>query len=786
MGMSASAPSWFGSVADAETDPLLGATLGGTYRVVSVLGEGGMGRVYLAEHTRIPGKRYALKMLHPEFARHPEALARFEREAEAAAALSHPNVVGVYDIDHAGDGRPYLVCEFLDGVELGAKLEESGTLSVPMAVRIVRQICRALAAAHERGVIHRDVKPENVFLVGDAHRPVVKVLDFGLSRLARAGDATLTRAGAIMGTPAYMAPEQALGRRVDHRADVYGVGTILYRSVTGLSPFEREDPAAALAAVLTEEPPRPRQIAPELPEELEAIIQRAMAKEPEERFQSMEEMSSALARFEQGSTADAATLPASGVPMPTLPPAPVSQENTGVGMRITPHARPLLLVTACAALVWAATLLTTAAASAIGLAAGRPASALSQLELGLLVSAVSATLVTPGLLVIRHVKKRIWENTVKVGELLRTVVVILLASAAAYGIAAAVVEVTDGVVRPFLSDSSTGPVAWPGWSLVWAAVAVLAGMTAGVRIRSLAGTNRPSAFMRLFAGPVLIGAALLGSAALLYEGFYLRDTGHLRNLLEPITEPEPATTSTPIASATPTATASGTPTVEPTATAEPGTTASAGELAAAMKAGGLALEKLAKKYPTDPTVVRSLVSVYAAKEATALHALEWSKKLLELRPDEANSDMIRKLAMTASQGAEPAASRAFELMGKSMGHFGPDLLYDLYIGAKQEVKTRAKRVLTEPETRALATPALLVAFDLRAADGCPAQAELLDRAAAEGDRRAVQLLSLATEGTRTGCGKKNRQPCPAKCTGDIGQKMRDTAKAIEERLRKGG
>src|SRR5690242_12327070 len=177
---------------DDGSDPLLGVTLGDAYRIVRMIGEGGMGRVYEARHTRLGNKRFAVKMLHAEYARQADVVARFQREAEAASGIAHPNVVDVYDVHHTEEGLPYMVGEFL---------ERTGKIAVPLAIRIVRQLCRALGAAHARGVVHRDMKPENVFLVGNMQRPTVKIIDFGISKVGDAGGTALTRTGMIMGTP---------------------------------------------------------------------------------------------------------------------------------------------------------------------------------------------------------------------------------------------------------------------------------------------------------------------------------------------------------------------------------------------------------------------------------------------------------------------------------------------------------------------------------------------------------------------------------------------------------
>ena len=295
--------SWTGAPVATERDDLTGVVLGGTYRIVRMLGEGAMGRVYEAQHTRIEGKRFAVKVLHPEFVDHQELRVRFHREAEAAALIDHPNAVGVYDVGETKDGRPYIVSELLAGEDMIELLQRVGIMSVPSAVRVARQVAKALSAAHARGVIHRDVKPDNVFLTGDKSQPMAKVLDFGISRLDKSSN-QLTKLGTVIGTPWYMPPEQGRGQRVDHRADIYGLGAILYRALTGVAPHDKGNPADTLVDVLTQELVPPRAVNPAIPEPLEAIIQKAMARNAADRHATMEELDRALAPFEAEATTD--------------------------------------------------------------------------------------------------------------------------------------------------------------------------------------------------------------------------------------------------------------------------------------------------------------------------------------------------------------------------------------------------------------------------------------------------------------------------------------------------
>ncbi|MBW2263114.1 MAG: serine/threonine protein kinase [Deltaproteobacteria bacterium] len=254
-----------------------------------------MGQIYMARHVTLK-KRYAVKMLHSEFCKNQEAVERFRREATTAGELEHPNIINVTDIDYTDDNRAYIVMEFLEGRELRDDLNATPVLATDRMVHIFSQVYRALEAAHSRGIVHRDLKPENIFMVDLPDQPdTVKILDFGISKIKTAGATNLTQTGMVIGTPHYMAPEQARGDRdVDHRADIYALGAILYEACTGQVPATGETATAILMKILLEEPIPPRQINPNLSPELEAVIMRAMCKDPNMRFQSCNEMGEAL------------------------------------------------------------------------------------------------------------------------------------------------------------------------------------------------------------------------------------------------------------------------------------------------------------------------------------------------------------------------------------------------------------------------------------------------------------------------------------------------------------
>lgn len=262
------------------------------YRILSPLGAGGMGEVFLAEDSRLK-RKVALKLLPSQFANDPDRVRRFEQEAHAVSALNHPNIITLFDLGRAGKDY-FLATEFIDGQTLRQRLRDSGRLPVIEAIEITLQICQALAAAHETGIIHRDIKPENVMIRRDGY---VKVLDFGLAKVGEhqpvspdTSQSSLTDPGTVMGTASYMSPEQARGQRVDARTDIFSLGIVLYEMVAGRTPFEGANMFEVVAAILDREP------APlgEIPEELQLIVSRSLLKDRKERYQTVKEMLSAL------------------------------------------------------------------------------------------------------------------------------------------------------------------------------------------------------------------------------------------------------------------------------------------------------------------------------------------------------------------------------------------------------------------------------------------------------------------------------------------------------------
>ena len=269
-------------------DPRIGTTLGGRYHIRRLCGEGAMGRVYEAQHIDI-GRRVAIKVLHARFHHSADLVERFRREARAASKIGHPNIVDVTDSGTTPDGAFYFVMEFLDGINLEDLILQTGPLPVERALLVTAQIARALEAAHAADVIHRDLKPANVMLVNrNDEADFVKVLDFGISKdLDLAVGAALTRPDIAIGTPAYMAPEQAAGKAADALTDVYAVGGLLYEMLTAMQPCSGDDAIEVLQRKASEDPRPIGELRPELPRDVQKLVMRALARTPSDRQASM-------------------------------------------------------------------------------------------------------------------------------------------------------------------------------------------------------------------------------------------------------------------------------------------------------------------------------------------------------------------------------------------------------------------------------------------------------------------------------------------------------------------
>jgi eukaryotic-like serine/threonine-protein kinase len=274
----------------------IGHTIG-NYKITAKLGEGGMGVVYLAEHPVI-GKKVAMKAIHPELSKNSDVVSRFITEAKAVNQIGHEHIVDIADFGNTSDGEFYFVMEYLQGESLSDRLKRVKNLPVRQAMSIGAQIADALNASHQQGIIHRDLKPENIFLcLRGANHDFVKVLDFGLAKLTQNDQKVThkTRTGSVMGTPYYMSPEQCEGKiEIDYRADIYSLGVLIFEMLTGKVPFGGEGYGEIIVKHVTMPPPSVRSIVPELPEYLDLLLYRVLAKDRDQRFQTMADLRDAL------------------------------------------------------------------------------------------------------------------------------------------------------------------------------------------------------------------------------------------------------------------------------------------------------------------------------------------------------------------------------------------------------------------------------------------------------------------------------------------------------------
>ena len=343
----------------AVSDTLINTLFDGRYRIIRKLGAGGMANVYLAEDQEL-GRRVAIKILNERHANDDQFVERFRREAKNAAGLSHPNIVSIYDRGEA-EGTYYIAMEYLDGRSLKELIVGRGPAPVHVAIDYTRKILDALRFSHRNGIVHRDIKPHNVIVDAEGR---VKVTDFGI---ARAGTSQMTEVGSIIGTAQYLSPEQAKGAPVDQTSDLYSVGIVLYELLTGKVPFTGDSPVEIAMKHISAIPEPPSSLRPDIPEDLDLVVLRALAKTPEERYPSAEEMDKDLARVAQGlavsrETEEAATqilsrsqmTPATMVAAPPRPPADVlyEYEQPRRGRPIWPWLLVLLLLLAAGLTGW--------------------------------------------------------------------------------------------------------------------------------------------------------------------------------------------------------------------------------------------------------------------------------------------------------------------------------------------------------------------------------------------------------------------------------------------------
>ncbi|HWO14178.1 MAG TPA: hypothetical protein VNN80_31955, partial [Polyangiaceae bacterium] len=553
----------------------------------------------------------------------------------------------------------------------------------------------------------------------------------------------------------YMAPEQAHSRPTDHRTDIYGVGAILYAVATGRAPFVEETPQATVLAVMSRQPERPRALVPSISEGLEVVIQRAMAQEPAQRYSSLREMYQALAALER-----------SNVPVSLLPPKQPSQpadaEEEGRGARLR-----LAFWMLCG---FALLVLSSIGAVAALLSLRGTVVDPTTTEL-ILLGAIGSMSMFPAIIALRRVRRHIWGNSAKVVDWVHRLRAPILAGLCAYGAAAFLTRsadelLTHGNLGRHWFGQQPG-VAYRGYSIVLPAIGLLGAAALAAHRRWW----RPRRLWRRLAfGPLLTLITTALCAGLLLV------TLHQRALTKP-PEPEP----TPVAAAAAAAAPTEPPPPAPAAAAAEATPAVApsSELVAAVAEGADGLRVLSERYPRDPNVLKALVMAFASNSDTLLEAVEATRRLLSIAPEQQDDKDLRYIVSRAANDKGKASELAFVIMSQHMGKAGADLLYDLML-QRPELASRAKIALESSRRASQFSPALAIAYDLRFAPSCASRLGLLSRAREFGDERSAQQL-LALSRRPTGCKRTRTRLCRARC-GDESGAFVETVRKIYARM----
>jgi serine/threonine protein kinase len=708
-------------------DARIGTILADRYRIDALIGEGGMGKVYAAEHV-LMRKRLAVKVLHRELTSVPEVVARFEREAMAAANIDHPNVAAATDFGKLPDGAVFLVLEYVRGKSLRDEIAK-GPFPADRALSIVRQIASGLSSAHALEIVHRDLKPENVMLVDKGGDPdFVKVLDFGIAKVpipdAPAGPKSsrqpLTKAGMVFGTPEYMAPEQALGHTVDARADLYGLGVILYEMLAGVRPFSSQSQVGILGQQLSKPPPKFAERAPgvAVPPAVEQLAERLLARDVRERFQTAAEVVQAVDQL-------LAPLPGRGQNRFTLA---GGSPNSVRGSQPSYPGLPL------------------ATRPSIEVNGPLPAFPIEGTPLPSAIFAAPLAV----------------EDTGSLGE---------PAQGAHSG-----------------PDQPAPPLAAPQPSLpekraAPAGLASLAARSAALlgRVRAF-GAELPKHVSRVEARaealrgrlPAKVAAALerVPTRALLAACSLFAAAG----LLGAVALVVVATRSGP----EPTASASADRAVAPVPSASTAASAPAAVVAPAppaMPSGVPALEALVAKSPKDSALLVALGRAYADRKEHA-KALGSIARALSVDPAVRDQPEVMEVLYQAAL-AKSSSDASFALLQGPMGARGADVIHRIWSApdVKPALKQRAEKWLRSRDFERASSPALNVTVALQLAESCKQKYALLLRAKNVGDERT--LSEIAKLRVTTGCGKQKTDDCHACLRTD--SRLEEAARAIESR-----
>ncbi len=772
---------------DAEIDDRFGIVLSERYRIGELLGTGGMGRVYAAEHV-LMRKKLAVKVLHQELSSVPEIVTRFKREAMAAANIDHPNVAAATDFGKLEDGSVFLVLEYVKGVSL-REVIDGGPLSQPRVLHIARQIASALASAHALDIVHRDLKPENVMLVRKGYDPdFVKVLDFGIAKvpiqeLSERGSLRpgqqITKIGMVFGTPEYMAPEQALGQPVDGRADLYALGVMMFEMLAGVRPYASSSQVGMLGQQLSMPVPRVADRAPgvEVAESIEELLQELLNKEssmrPEsarlvvERLDQMIRVSSRApggrtsVRVEPGPMAvpgrsiksllgATAPRPRAGAGVLGVPP-PISGPPRRV-VAPPPSRRPLPPARGADAPLAALPVPPRLDVSpesprvAPDLAAAQAAP--DQLpppgrDAPTIIEAVAA----PPLAEVDA-----GTPSSDSGEALQEVHEVAAGGQADSGIDRAG---ATGAEAPVLEPVDVGDGA-----LQRALRGCLATWERGVRWVEGSRASWPQPLGELLlkvpSSAVLGGALVLGVAVVL---------GGLVLVAAPGggTEPEakPAVSAQQVRSSAPRSSRSET---NANVASRHEDRVSEGELGRAKQEGAAALEQLARRFPEDPAISVELAKAYRLEKRYP-EVISQIRRLLELDPAMSRDAEVATLLWQSAQ-KQDSRDAAFDVLRGPMGGRGADILFDLAStrGIRADVKALAEQYFASPGFANVASDALKVAVALKDAKTCEEKKALLARAERSGDRRALGFLR--TLEPTSGCGPRGRADCYPCLRGD--------------------
>lgn len=689
------------SHASAALNKRIGATIGGRYRVVSLLGAGELGGMYLVEHTQLR-KNMALKVLSPDLLPSPELVSRFESEALATAPLEHPSIVAPTDVGRTEDGALFLVFDYLTGKTLRQVLA-AGPLPLPRVLQLAQQLLSALVRAHAAGVLHQALKPEKIVLQPrGGEGELVKVRDFGLAKIrAEALGATQwdpsrsqapTRHATAFGAPQYMAPEQTVGGEVDGRADLYSLGVILYELLTGTPPFRGEDPAELLKQHVVGKVPALGERAPGLkvPAALEQLLMQLLAKSPDERPPTARAVLEAVDQIAAEQGLD---------PAPALPGGQAGKGDESLASALAALAAPAPDAEPASGL---------GEAKGPRLAAGEPESPLAA-ALGVAQSAPRPKLRAPSVVDLSILKPDAANPA-------------LLAPAPPPSASERVRDGSKEVAR--LGREVLLPAVKQGGERAWTA-ARTHGKKGWQRLLELIRPRLPPQLAGVSDGQ--IGLAVAAAAGLLVLLLVL--------IAWPAREPPKR----PVAAHA----------------AQPGF-ASEREMEHGVEQGATALAALVAKYPRDARCHRALVRAYAAKK-NYVEALRALVPLLQLDPSAQTDEGMSQIVAEAVFVPEISDS-ALAFLETALGSHGVDVLIELADKTPTEPwRTKLGQSLAKPMVRQLATPEALLLLDLRAAVRCEQKKALLPRAGQQGDARAQRYLQDLQ--APTGCGTGGKADC---------------------------